>query len=684
MKKFLLINLLYLLTLMSIPNAQVRRIVLLEEATNTSCPPCAENNPKLQAFFKSHFGGIISVRYHAWWPGGNDPMYLLNPEENRNRIQNYYGIFSVPNYYMDGIDYGEPLDSLIMIDQMRYHLSMDSPVKIKVTADIDADSVRATLKLIGVSPVSQTQLKFRSAIIERMVQYSSPPGSNGETIFPDVFRKMLPDTNGYAIDNINPGEEITYYVSYPINPEWNWQDLAVVAWLQTDENWHIPGLFETVNNEIIQSNISIPTYIIQSDDPLAVFLSTNENYSKTLKIINDNDVNLHLWLNVTEMQVPAGWGYNFTYNNTGFDTLYITITPSDSVVFVLNVNTNSDPGIIRLALLAQNLDDPYNYGYTANYLGVTKPQNSDVLYIDDDGGGNLETFYLPVFDSIGVRYFCLERSLASALEDQILAEHFKAIFWGFSELSSPMSPMDISFLENYLESGGNLFIASSDYHLFGDLGWFWMEWNYDVLDFCHNFLNAECLDITWADSIIGIIGTLGEGISSHLEWGDPGICIGSYTGVSDEIFKFANTSTYGGISYDAGIYKSVLLSAGLENFTSSSARRSLIQRIVNWFDVPVGVSNEKNNIPDQYNLEQNYPNPFNSSTKIKYSIPQSSNVIIKVFDILGNEIETLVSEEKPVGIFEITWYADQLPSGVYFYRLKAGDFIQTRKMILLR
>jgi len=88
--------------------------------------------------------------------------------------------------------------------------------------------------------------------------------------------------------------------------------------------------------------------------------------------------------------------------------------------------------------------------------------------------------------------------------------------------------------------------------------------------------------------------------------------------------------------------------------------------------------------PTAFSLFQNYPNPFNPSTKIKYSIPQSSNVVIKVFDVLGNEIETLVNEEKSTGTYEVTWYAEQLPSGVYFYQLKAGSFMETKKMILLK
>jgi hypothetical protein len=88
--------------------------------------------------------------------------------------------------------------------------------------------------------------------------------------------------------------------------------------------------------------------------------------------------------------------------------------------------------------------------------------------------------------------------------------------------------------------------------------------------------------------------------------------------------------------------------------------------------------------PSEFTLLQNYPNPFNPSTNIKYSIPQASQAIIKVFDMLGNEIETLVNEEKPTGTYEITWNAESLPSGIYFYRLQAGEFVQTKKMVLMK
>ena len=88
--------------------------------------------------------------------------------------------------------------------------------------------------------------------------------------------------------------------------------------------------------------------------------------------------------------------------------------------------------------------------------------------------------------------------------------------------------------------------------------------------------------------------------------------------------------------------------------------------------------------PEKFDLLQNYPNPFNPNTEINYQLPERSFVAIKVFDVLGTEIAVLVNEEKPAGSYEVEYNASNLPSGVYFYQLSAGSFIETKKMILLR
>jgi len=104
--------------------------------------------------------------------------------------------------------------------------------------------------------------------------------------------------------------------------------------------------------------------------------------------------------------------------------------------------------------------------------------------------------------------------------------------------------------------------------------------------------------------------------------------------------------------------------------------------------VSTGIVNEEL-IPDNFVLFQNYPNPFNPSTKIKFSIPSvetghAPSVQLIVYDILGNEVATLVNEEKPQGIYEVEFDASMYSSGVYFYQLRAGSFISVKKMILLK
>lgn len=107
---------------------------------------------------------------------------------------------------------------------------------------------------------------------------------------------------------------------------------------------------------------------------------------------------------------------------------------------------------------------------------------------------------------------------------------------------------------------------------------------------------------------------------------------------------------------------------------------SLIPR----YDITVDVEDIQEEVPTDFTLHQNYPNPFNPSTKIKFVIPKSAFVDLKVYNVLGKEIATLVNEEKPAGTYEVDFNATNLPSGVYFYKLQAGSFVEVKKMIVLR
>jgi hypothetical protein len=140
----------------------------------------------------------------------------------------------------------------------------------------------------------------------------------------------------------------------------------------------------------------------------------------------------------------------------------------------------------------------------------------------------------------------------------------------------------------------------------------------------------------------------------------------------------------------------IYMARGSDNLNSVTELKNTAQSLRDFYYTGTITSLENNEmeIVRDFKLYQNYPNPFNPSTKIKYSVPQASNVVIKVFDILGNEIETLVDEYKNAGRYEIDFNASNLPSGVsgkggytsgvYFYQLRTDGLVVTKKMILMK
>jgi photosystem II stability/assembly factor-like uncharacterized protein len=136
--------------------------------------------------------------------------------------------------------------------------------------------------------------------------------------------------------------------------------------------------------------------------------------------------------------------------------------------------------------------------------------------------------------------------------------------------------------------------------------------------------------------------------------------------------QFADTGTYQAMSLklDGNIIRGWAV--------TSNGRIAMYNEIIS------GIANNQNNIPENYSLMQNYPNPFNPSTKISFSLPKAGNVSLVVYDLLGREVATLFNEFTTAGNHTIDFNASSLSSGVYLYKIQAGDFTDTRKMVLVK
>ncbi len=105
-----------------------------------------------------------------------------------------------------------------------------------------------------------------------------------------------------------------------------------------------------------------------------------------------------------------------------------------------------------------------------------------------------------------------------------------------------------------------------------------------------------------------------------------------------------------------------------------------------WVFVPgtTSVQQTSNETPSSFSMEQNYPNPFNPSTNIQFALPQSGYITLEIYSVTGERVDVLISEELNAGKYNYEWNGSNLTSGIYFYRLNAGSFVETRKMILLK
>lgn len=137
-----------------------------------------------------------------------------------------------------------------------------------------------------------------------------------------------------------------------------------------------------------------------------------------------------------------------------------------------------------------------------------------------------------------------------------------------------------------------------------------------------------------------------------------------------------------GVSNNSGFIVNSNIS---QNFIGLSSNSSIVVGSGFFYGVNYILSVEtEEGLPTEYRLYQNFPNPFNPSTTIKFSIPEPNQVILKIYDIVGSEVTTLLNQQMETGNYSITFNSPQLASGIYFYRMISGNFITVKKMMMLK
>jgi hypothetical protein len=658
--------------------SQTRKIVLIEEFTNANCNSCPQYDQNMTEFINNNWGNVISIQYHTWWPLA-DPMFAINEAENRNRIE-YYDITTIQNYAVDGDIKGVAQNPYLLMTQTLDRFFLQSPVKIDLNATVANNNIDINIALTGLTNTIPQNLKLRVAILERKIVFDDVPGSNGVKEFNNLFRKMVPDINGTIIGDFSNGDIKTYSFTQSVNSAWAPANLAVVAWLQNDET-----------KEIIQSNINKPTLTIQSNEVLADFLTTNQSIAKNYFIKNDNNTSVQLRLMIDTLSLDSGWTAQLNTPSGIVDSIDITLNSNETYNFSLNVLSDTNITYTSLLVKAVYLNDPLTPSVSIPYFGVVK--NSDEILLVTDHKGTYDDVFLKTFDSIFVKVTHIKQNYLSLLFTYNRSNSFNSIFWINGWDFPTFINNDISFLKNFLSQGNkNLFIAGQD------IGWDVNSSSgtsnfIEAKEFYSDILNAKfVVDNSGIDSIVGVSGTQFQADTAKLtnvNYFSPD-AISSFDDDSTKlIFTYKNSSLGAGIfnTLNPENSKVIYLSFGLEQLDESS-RNNIIRNSAILFNIPLSIY-ESNSLtmPSDFVLYQNYPNPFNPSTKIRFAIPSSisaSLVSLKIYDVLGSEITTLINDFLTSGIHEVEFDGSKLPSGIYFYRLQSDGFSSVKKFVLLK
>ena len=231
MKKFLSLLTLSLIIGIGFINAQNQRTVVLECFTSTTCGPCASANPALDNLINNNADKLIAIKYHVNWPAAGDPMNLHNPGDVSSKVS-FYSINAVPYSVGDGTWVGNSSSvSQAMINQWA---AVDSPIDMRMTYYFNAAQDTMFVVVMGraSSAINSNSLKLNISVIEKTMEYATAPGSNGERIFHNVMKKLLPSAAGTSIAAMEAGDYFAYKYSWALANVMNVSELTAVAWLQ--------------------------------------------------------------------------------------------------------------------------------------------------------------------------------------------------------------------------------------------------------------------------------------------------------------------------------------------------------------------------------------------------------------------------------------------------------------------
>lgn len=652
-------------------NAYEKKSVV-ERFTNCSCGPCAQiNNSWYNATTQSliEAGEMTHVIYNGDWPspGECDPMHLLNQANNNARIS-YYGVNAVPWIQVNGVN--------VATNQTSFTTAVTNgnaefaPFEITLTPErFSNDVIDVTVK-IKRDPTDVTvfgDVRLQVALTEKTVIVTgSPCCSNGETHFYSECRALLPNAQGTTLIVPAPGDSLELSLQF-IPPQYflnevNLDSIRVVAFIQDNGTKEV---YQSTMTDLQMSDRVNAAFQVVENMGAAPYTVTFQDYSTATSTST-----LTLWEwdfnddgTIDSNEPEPTWTFedeqSYTVSLTVSDgteshtrTLdnYITVLGSSADILVVNGIQYSTYGV--------EMENFYNNSAAFGTHQV------DIWDLFGDQGFNYSA-------NINIQQIDLfNRDIPNSI-----LRLYQKVIWIGNNYQGDLAFFNTQQVLDYVADGGNFLLATRMANQFFDT---------DLKNYCGITSFTGDLTVT---QLIALDNNLVDipSASGHTFVNFPTMDAGSE---AIPIFDDNTTTPYiGGFRLNKVNEGVFIFIAGRPYRYDNTASATNYEYMIDNFMTSILVNvddNSESTLPTGYKLAQNYPNPFNPSTQISYSIPNSEQVSLKIYDVLGNEVAILEDGVQSAGTYTVSFDASKLSSGIYFYTLKAGNFVETKKMILMK
>jgi hypothetical protein len=213
----------------------VQKTVLIEDFGNVSCNPCVISNQIIEQLVNETYGHakLIAIKFPTNFPGPSDPFYLHNPSQSDDRMS-YYNILFAPTIIVDGTARPIATDSISIKNDIDTRLQITPAFQITISDSIAGNNYLSeiTLNVLSLEGIDMTNAVMHTVIVETDIEFSSPPGSNGETKFFNVMRSMNPSSAGESLSGITQAGEYSYNRQYAVPSVVNGSKLHTVVFIQ--------------------------------------------------------------------------------------------------------------------------------------------------------------------------------------------------------------------------------------------------------------------------------------------------------------------------------------------------------------------------------------------------------------------------------------------------------------------